>query len=131
MNMLERVGDKIVASRLLVLQTRRILLTRAASRRSDGDTVDVQAYADAVRTAQRRYNEAVLQWASASSDQYVLVAYSSLIAKAEKLQDMLRDASDDTPGPDSRQLATEARTLETIIDGWRAVTRRSMTAAIA
>ncbi len=129
MSMLERVGNNIVASRLLVLQTKRILLTRA--RANSTNDVDIERYASAVRTAHERYNEAVLQWASASSDQYVLVAYTSLIAKAELLHAKLQNASDEMPSPDSGQLAIEARALETIIGGWRAVARRSMSAAVA
>jgi hypothetical protein len=127
--MLERVGNNIVASRLLVLQTKRILLTRA--RANTTDDIDIERYAGAVRTAHERYNQAVLEWGSASSDQYVLVAFTSLIAKAELLHAKLQSASDELPAPDSGQLAIEARALETIIGRWRGIARRSMSAAVA
>ncbi len=134
MRILERVAEKIVTSRLLVLQSKRILLCNARTRQridaTEQAAVDIERLEAAVHEAWERYHEAVLHFASPQTPQYRLVAFSSLIARAELLQSKLESASE-LGGVDRHELHAEMRNLEQILSGWRANLRASMMAAPA
>jgi hypothetical protein len=114
----ERTADMIVTSRLLILQSKRIMLgsaRRKLSRRGGEQAqVDVELYETGVARAQTRYGECVLRWASPTSAQYRLIAYGSLIAKS---------------GPDRQEVLADVSRLESILKGWRSLSRESMTEA--
>ncbi len=125
----------IVSSKLLVLQSKRLLLTNAAVRRrvatgriTDGEMARLEG---AVQHAMERYQNAVLTWASAVTPQYRLVAYRSLIAKAERLRASLENPPGELPPADRREVLADLGALQRIIDGWRDIARASMGEAIA
>jgi hypothetical protein len=132
-NPLHRIGENVVRSRLLVLQSKRLLLTNANTRllvsAKDQAEIDVEKLSSAVREAHRRYNETVLKWGSPDTPQYRLIAYGSMIAKAENLQSRLRHARG--LGFEDRGLQDELVALETMIDGWRSTVREAMSASVA
>ncbi len=132
---LRGVSDRIVTSKLLVLQSKRLLLTNASVKRqfSGGERseAEVARLEGAVRDALERYNTAVLTWASAMTPQYRLVAYNSLIGKAERLRSALANPPGELPAADRREVLADLGVLQRIIDGWRDIARASMIAAVA
>ena len=125
----------IVSSKLLVLQSKRLLLTNAAVRRrlagGQMSEADVARLEGAVQHALELYNRAVLTWASALTPQYRLVAYNSLIAKAERLRASLENPPEELPAADRREVLADLGALQRIIDGWRDIARASMGEAVA
>jgi hypothetical protein len=125
----------IVSSKLLVLQSKRLLLTNAAvTRRLAGretSEAEMARLEGAVQHALERYNSAVLTWASALTPQYRLVAYNSLIAKAERLRSSLENPPGELPAADRREVLADLSALQRIIDGWRNIARASMGEAVA
>jgi hypothetical protein len=131
----DHVRQNLVTSRLLILQSKRILLSRAHSRvdRQGGDQrrVDLEARETAVQQARERYNDAVLKWAPNESNQYRLVAYGSLIATAERLRAGLRQTTGALATADRLEAMADLRSLEAILEGWRGIARDSMATAVA
>src|SRR5579872_1955433 len=101
------VSDRIVSSKLLVLQSKRLLLTNASVKCqfSGGEKAEAEVarLEGAVQSALERYNDAVLTWASAMTPQYRLVAYNSLIGKAERLRRSLENPPGELPAADRRE----------------------------
>jgi len=131
---LRGVSEMIVSSKLLVLQSKRLLLTNASVRRrmSGGEKSEAEArLEDAVQKALERYNAAVLTWSSAMTPQYRMVAYNSLIGKAERLRTSLENPPGELPAADRREVRADRLALQVIIDGWRNIARASMTEAVA
>jgi len=131
---LRGVSDMIVSSKLLVLQSKRLLLTNASVKRrmSGGEKSEAEARLEgAVQSALERYNSAVLTWSSAMTPQYRLVAYNSLIGKAERLRAALANPPGELSADDRREVLADLRALQHIIDGWRDIARSSMAEAVA
>jgi len=131
---LRGVSDMIVSSKLLVLQSKRLLLTNASVKRrmSGGEKSEAEARLEgAVQSALERYNSAVLTWSSAMTPQYRLVAYNSLIGKAERLRASLANPPGELSADDRREVLADLRALQHIIDGWRDIARSSMAEAVA
>ena len=130
-----KLAEMIVTSKLLVLQSKRILLTGAQGKLDrygrEQTRVDVARLESEVRYAHERYNDAVLHWASPQTPQYQLVAYTSLISKGERLLASLRRALNELPLHDRDETMSEIKNLEKIVDGWRSLARASMAAAVA
>ena len=124
------VADRILISRLLVLQSKRLLLATAETdlvvKATDATQSAVRRRQSEVRRAQGLYNEAVLRWGEPVSQQYRLVAYSSLVAKAERLRAVLRDAAPKFPHSDRSELMADVENLRTIIENWNEVLRNAM-----
>ena len=131
---LRGVSEMIVSSKLLVLQSKRLLLTNASVKRrmSGGEKSEAEARLEgAVQSALERYNSAVLTWSSAMTPQYRLVAYNSLIGKAERLRASLANPPGELSADDRREVLADLRALQHIIDGWRDIARSSMAEAVA
>jgi len=130
-----RAGDQLVSSRLLILQSKRMLLTGAKRKMnasgSEQARADVGRYEAAVAQAHARYNETVLRWGSADTAQYRLIAYGSLIVKAERLRASLLVAGGPMSPADRRELISDVAVLNSIIANWRGLSRQSMLEAVA
>lgn len=116
-------GDLIVMSRLLVLQSRRILLTSCMNKmRATGNEVLRTRVAELQKNVERAhsdYSKAVLAWASPDTAQYWLVAHQTMIDGAEELVTYLRDSADELPQPDRGEIGGDIARLEEIIERWR------------
>jgi hypothetical protein len=127
-----KLGDTIVSARLLILQSKRVMLIRAisrlAGRRPDARMVRLQGE---VNGAHARYRDSVLKWGAVDSSQYWLVAYSTLVDKAEGLSSAMWRAADELPAPDRNQVADDARKLDGIIKSWRELARTTMAQDVA
>lgn len=126
------LGDTIVSARLLILQSKRVMLVRAISRLAgrapDPRMVRLQGE---VNSAHDRYRDSVLKWGAADSSQYWLVAYSTLVDKAEGLSAAMWRATDALPPPDRTLVADDARKLDGIINSWRELARSTMARDVA
>jgi hypothetical protein len=127
-----KLGDTIVSARLLILQSKRVMLVRAiargAGRRPDDRVVQLQGE---VSSANARYRDSVLRWGAADSSQYWLVAYSTLVDKAEGLSSAMWRAAEDLPQADRTQVTDDARRLDGIIETWRELARTTMAEDVA
>ncbi len=129
------VGDSIVSARLLVVQSKRLMLSslqrRSRVRGEDSLRVRTDRFRDEADRAHRDYRSAVLVWGRATSPEFRLVAYGSLVELAEALVLELRGTIGELQPPDQFELATEVGVLEDFIAQWRSSARPSATAAVA
>jgi len=129
------VGDSIVSARLLVVQSKRLMLSsllrrfRLRGERSLRERTD--RFRDEADRANRSYRHAVLNWGQATSPEFRLVAYGSLVDLAESLVLELRGTIGGLKPRDQFELATEVEVLQDFIDQWRRNARPSATAAVA
>jgi hypothetical protein len=128
-------ADRIVTARLLILQSKRLLLVRALSkvrfRRLPEPNSHVLRLEGEVRNANESYRDSVLKWASVESNQYWLVAYGTLVEGAEELSAALDRAASSLPQPDRGDVLVDAQRLDGIIESWRELTRTTMARAVA
>jgi hypothetical protein len=131
----ESVGEAIVSSRLLVLQSQRLLLASTENCLVKPGPEELSERAGRLRTrtetAQHEYRAALLKWGSTERSDYWVVAYSKLIDKGTALINKLRSASEELPPTDRVQMATEVEVLEDAVQRWREEVRASMAAATA
>jgi len=132
---LPTVGDSIVSARLLVVQSKRLMLSsvqrRFRLRGEDSLRARTDRFRDEAECANRNYRLAVLNWGRATSPEFRLVAYRSLVDLAETLVGELRGTIGGLQPRDQFELATEVEVLEHFIAQWRSSARPSATAAVA
>jgi hypothetical protein len=129
------VGDSIVSARLLVVQSKRLMLSsllrRFRLRGDDSLRKRTDRFRDEADRANRNYRSAVLNWGQATSPEFRLVAYGSLVDLAATLVLELRGTLGGLQPRDQFELATEVELLEDLIGQWRRNSRPSATAAVA
>lgn len=120
---LQSTGEMIVMSRLLLLQSKRILLASCLNKlRFTGNELLRHRVAELQGGADRAladYRKAVLGWASPETAQYWLVAHQSMIEGAEELIGHLRESAGELPQPDRGEVGGDIVRLEEIIQRWR------------
>lgn len=124
-------ANTIISSRLLILQSKRLMLN-SLQRRFErlgyeplkGRIARVRAQADA---AQHLYRVAVLAHGTPAEADYWLVAYGRLIEVANVVVHRLRDATDELPPPERYQVAADIEMLELMVEKWTESMRQSMT----
>lgn len=123
-------ADKIVSSRMLALQSKRLLLAVAENRLAKTDDQEVHKRAISLREdvldARHDYLTAVLLFGSPDTAEYQLAAYSSLLDAGDRLTAKLRAAVSDLGGRDRYEVETEIEVLEQLIQRWRAAICTSM-----
>ncbi len=116
-------GELIVMSRLLILQSKRILLSSAETKLVERDHPDLRAHVDRLRretsAAHERYREVVLKWAPTDSAQFCSVAVAGSAEAVQSLADKLRDISHGLPPDDQLEFAGDIACLEEIVGRWR------------
>src|SRR5258708_26339116 len=116
------VGDLIVSGGLVVVQSKGLMLSsllrrlRLRSERSLRERSD--RFRDEADRANRNYRSAVLNWGQATSPDFRLVAYGSLVDLADSLAFDLRGTIGGPPPRDQFALATRVLVLEAVIDQW-------------
>lgn len=126
----QQVGLSIIASRLLILQSKRLMLSSLQRR------VDQLGYAplkeriaqvrEQTETAHYLYRAAMLTHGSARDADYWLVAYGRLIEVANVVVQRLLDATADLPAQERYEAAADVETLELMVAKWSEAMRRSM-----
>lgn len=128
-------AQDIIQSRLLILQSKRLMLSSQERRLVDHDTEAgrerVQRLRAQTETAQHRYRMAILGWGSPDTADYWVMAYSRLIGMASALVSKLRDATIDLPAAERYEVASDVEMLEIILEKWTELMRSSMAGAVA
>ena len=128
------VADQIISSRLLVLQSKRLLLGSARRRHIRGEdsfSTRVERLRQEAEAAQHAYRSAVLNLGSPEDRDYWVVAYGRMIEVARTLATKLRQARTGLPPGESYELSTDIEVLEDIIADWSESMRKAMTPAVA
>lgn len=116
-------GELIVMSRLLILQSKRMLLSAAERTLVESDQPDTRARVDRLRgetsAAHEQYRRVVLDWAPTDSPQFSSVAVAGSAEAVQSLADKLRDISRELPLEDQLEFADDIACLEEIVARWR------------
>ena len=121
---LRSTAELIIASRLLTLQSRRILLATTARKLfflGDEEELEKQVKSLEERTAnaEREYKKAVLKWAQPETAQLWLVSYQQMIEEAENLAMHLRSSAAQLSGMDRAEISADVVRLDKVIERWR------------
>ena len=133
--MKQQTAELIITSRLLILQTKRLMLNSAIRRLGDLDIDSLRRRVEDLRTeterAQHVYRSAILRIGSPEQHEYWLVAYSRLIEMGNGLAKKLRDAAADLPLSERYQVSTDVEMIESIVANWMEAMRTAMARAAA
>jgi hypothetical protein len=131
----QEAADEIIQSRLLILQSKRLMLNSLLRRIEGSPTQSLRSRAEYFRgeteTAQHAYRSAMLDWGSVDTADYWLIAYARLIEMGNVLVTNLRGAAPGLPAAERYQAATEVEKLEKIVEQWSRSMRDSMAVALA
>jgi len=129
------VGDSIVASRQLIAQSKRLMLTslERRSRLRGGDELRkrTERIRDETANAHRTYKAAVLTWGQTTSLEFRLIAYGSLADLADSLVVELLDTIGGRSARDKVDLAVEIEGLQILIGQWRQKGRPALVSTAA
>lgn len=127
--------DSIITSRLLVLQSKRLMLDAIERRLDSWNSADVRRRLEELRTetdaAQDRYRRAILEWGSTEDVDYWVMAYSRLIDKGNVIVKKMREANVVLPPMERYQVSADIEMMEHLVEDWTGSLRRSMAAAVA
>ena len=131
----KQATESIIKSRLLVLQSKRLMLN-SLQRRLEEQGYDslkerITRLTGEAETAQYSYRSSMLAWGSPDSVDYWLVAYSRLIEVGNVVVDKLRDSTGDLPPAERYQVSADVEMLEHMLGKWGATMRESMAKAVA
>ena len=130
------VTQALIMSRLLVLQSKRLLVNSVQRRLEAAPSGSEQSgrlsrLRMEAQHAQHAYQTAVLRLGSPESDDYWVVAYSRLISAGGSLVRRLREAAAQLPLEQQGEASAEADALQEIVDRWTECKRKSMAASVA
>ena len=128
-------ANQVIMSRLLILQSKRLLLNSMERRLENGGMESVRVRVERLRreaaTAQHEYRTTMLRLGSPDQAGYWVVAYSRLIEMGQVLAGKLRTAALDVSPAERYELSADVEMLEAVVEGWTESMRRSMAAAVA
>jgi hypothetical protein len=131
----QSTANEIISSKLLILQSKRLMLTTAERRLiltgHEGLRSRVEELRRQAEQAQHAYRNSVLALEEPDHPEYWLVAYSRLIEMGSALTFKLRAAVTELPPSERYQVAADVEVLEGILAGWSESMRRAMAAAVA
>ncbi len=126
-------ADQIITSRLLVVQSKRLLLSSVERRHgiygSDSLAERVVRLVRETDAAQHAYRTTILSLGSPDDNEYWVVAYGRLIAVGRALALKLRDSTPRLTASDRDEVSTEVEALEQILRRWSDSLRDSMAPA--
>ena len=126
---------QVVNGRLLVLQSKRLLLISSERRLNQSGPDSLRGRVERLRaetaTAQYNYREAMLRWGSPQLDDYWPVAYGRLIEMGSSLSGKLRSSIDDLPPDERYEVSTDVEMLEKMVGRWSKSMRAAMAASVA
>ena len=129
------VARHLINSRLLVLQSKRLMLG-SIQRRPDETSQELDGRVRRLRaeidTAQHLYRAAMLEYGSpAHNEDFWLIAYGRLIQMGAALATKLRNAVADLPPGDRYEVSADVEAIEEILKHWNAALRAAMAGAVA
>ena len=133
--MRQSVGETLISSRFLVLQSKRLMLSSLQRRLANASIESLQRRVERLmlesESASTAYRESMLHWGSPKRNEYWLVAYSHLIDRGHALTNKLSEASADMPPGERYEMAVEVEKLQEMVDGWRGSIRSAIVGATA
>lgn len=127
--------ESIITSRLLVLQSKRLMLDATEKSLRTSNTTLVRSRIEELRiqtsAAQDRYRRAILAWGSTQDIDYWVIAYSRLIEKGNVIVKKMREANLLLAPKERYQVSTDIETMEHLVEDWTESLRKSMAAAVA
>jgi hypothetical protein len=131
----EATAEQIINSKLLILQSKRLLLTSTERRLGDTGIQSLRERVDQLTKetarAQHGYRSSVLRWGSPRQHDYWPIAYSRLIEMGNTLATRLRSSAPGLPADERYELTADVEMLEGIVEGWTRSKRRSMAISTA
>ena len=129
------VSEAVVTGRLLVLQSKRLMLAsnerRFRKRKAEVLRVAGERLRNDIDRAQRAYRSALVSLGTPRTPGYWPAAYSHLIDRADDLSGRLRSAAADSPQAGRYEIAVEVELLDQLIGEWRDSLRTSIVEASA
>lgn len=127
------VADQIITSRLLVMQTKRLLLSSARLQLASSGLGEqrVARLTSETEIANHAYRSAMLKLGSADNHEYWVVAYGRLAEVGRTLVHRLRNATPNLPLPERYEVSADAEMLEEIVGHWAKSMRGSMAESVA
>ena len=129
------VSESVVTGRLLVLQSKRLMLAsnerRFRKRKGEVLRETGERLRDDIDRAQRAYRSALVSLGTPRTPGYWPAAYSHLIDRADDLSGRLRSAAVDAPQAGRYEIAVEVELLDQLIGEWRDSLRTSIVEATA
>jgi hypothetical protein len=129
------MSESLVTARLLVLQSKRLMLAssdrRLQLRRTQVLREAVERLRAEIERAQRAYRLTLVKLGSPLMPDYWPAAYGHLIERADDLSGRLRGAAAGAPRIGGYELATEVEVLDQLIGEWRDSLRTSIAEASA
>jgi hypothetical protein len=133
--MKQHTADALITSRLLVLQSKRLILSSLERRLEEPGTEALRERVDCLHResedADSAYRATILRLGSPEQREYWLVAYGRLIEIGHALTARLRASAGDMPPEDRFELATDVEMLEEIVARWTDAMRTTMADAVA
>jgi len=124
------VSESVVTGRLLVLQSKRLMLAsnerRFRKRKGEVLRETGERLRDDIDRAQRAYRSALVSLGTPRTPGYWPAAYSHLIDRADDLSGRLRSAAADSPQAGRYEIAVEVELLDQLIGEWRDSLRTSI-----
>ena len=131
--MTEDVAANIIASRLLVLQSKRLMLNSVERRMNSSGAESLHAQAETLRaqmaTALHAYRDTMLRLGSPHTSDFWLVAYGRMIEVGHALTMKLRSSVVTLPPRERYEVSIDIEMLEGIVQNWSESMRESMAAA--
>jgi len=128
-------GQSIIMARLLILQSKRLMMSSCQRRLDGGGYESIRGRLERLRadvqSAQYLYRSAILSWESPENHEYWLTAYSRLIDIGHQVIDEMKGATVLLPSTERHEVAADVERLETMIKGWANSMKRTMTASVA
>ena len=124
--MIPSVAQNIVTSRLLVLQSKRLML-KSLERRASGDVVRpldgveerLRKVRGDIERADATYQRVILSLGEPSDGEFWLIAYRALIEKASALVERMRGATVALPAAERFAAAADVEMLEELVGSWQ------------
>ena len=132
----KRTARQVISSRLLVLQSKRLMLSSLERRMGSNSNLDslrqrAERLRDEIERGQHAYRTAVLKFGSPDSHDYWMVAYSRLIEMGNQLSARLARTAGSLPPAQRYEVASDVEALELIVRSWSEAMRAAMSRAVA
>jgi hypothetical protein len=124
------VADCLISARLLMLQSKRLILATLERRLNKQRRESLRPRVDRLRAetrhAHEQYTSSVLRWGTPERPEYWPAAYGRLVETADRLSTKLRLAAVELPPEERYQLSAEVEMLEELVERWRDSIRGAM-----
>jgi hypothetical protein len=128
-------ASAIITGRLLILQSKRLLLRSAQRRLRESGMTELRERSSRLRVetemAQHAYRNCMITWGSPEHRDYWLIVYGRLVEMGTALTNRLEASVPDLPSADRFEAAADIEMLEDLVKGWAKARRDQMAASIA